>query len=164
MNASLRNLVLATLLLAPACAHEASSTFAEPPCPYASANDGTQSYDLLCRDPVARQVKVKHILIGWKDLAKPGQPMDPRAEQRTYPEAQALARELLKQLRGGAPIEPLMDKYSEDPGSAHNGMAYDASPDAQLVSPFKALAVRLHVGEAGIVQSNYGLHVIQRVP
>lgn len=32
-----------------------------------------------------------------------------------------------------------------------------------LVSPFKALSLRLNVGEVGVVKSTFGLHVIQRV-
>ena len=133
-------------------------------CPYASANDGTQSYDILCSDPIATHVKVKHILIGWKDMSTSTQrPMDPRAAQRTYADAQKLARDLLQQLNSGAAIEPLMAKYSEDPGSAQSGAAYDASPDAGLVSEFKALSLRLKVGQAGVVKSQFGLHVIQRV-
>jgi len=151
-----------------ACAHDqATPAGAGPgpfPCPYGAANDGTQSYDLLCREPVANQVKVKHILVGWKELSSPDHPRDPRADGRTYAEAQALARDLLHRLREGAPIEPLMGEYSEDPGSAHSGQAYDASPSAALVSEFKSLSLRLAPGEAGIVKSAFGLHVIQRVP
>jgi hypothetical protein len=155
--------VLALFSLA-GCAHEAAATVpAKPFCPYESANDGTQSYEILCREPVANKVQVKHVLIGWRELATPQRPLDPRATERSMPEAQELARQLLAQLRAGAPIEPMMDEYSEDIGSAHNGIAYDASPSAQLVMPFKALSLRLNVGEAGIVQSQFGLHVIQRV-
>lgn len=152
--------LLLTLLLA--CAHgpKKAEAYEPPPCPFADANDGTQSYELLCREPLANQVRVKHILIGWDALATPEHP---RAVSRTYPEAQQLARDLLKTLRAGTPIEPLMAKYSEDPGSAASGRAYDVSPSAALVWPFKSLSLRLNVGEAGIVKSDFGLHVIQRV-
>lgn len=164
MRASLRALwpVALGLSLLLACAHgpRKAETFEPPPCPFADAKDGTQSYELLCREPVANQVKVKHILIGWDELATPDHP---RPVSRTYAEAQQLARDLLKSLRSGTPIEPLMAKYSEDPGSAASGQAYDVSPSAELVWPFKALSLRLNPGEAGIVKSNFGLHVIQRV-
>ena len=153
----------AALLALGACAH-ATPPPAAAPCPYAQAHDGTQSYEILCTDPIAVHVKVKHILIGWAALAAPEHPVDPRAAARTKPQAQALARQLLAELRAGAPIEPLMARYSEDPGSARSGIAYDVSPGAQLVSPFKSLSLRLHPGEAGIVESAFGLHVIQRVP
>ena len=150
-----------------ACAHEAPpppppAKPATPYCAYASESDGTQSVDILCNDPIAVHVKVKHILVAWRELASPDRPLDPRAEQRSYADAQALARELLGRVRAGEAIEPLMDEYSEDPGSAHTGRAYDASPDAALVSQFKSLSLRLKPREAGIVKSAYGLHVIQR--
>ncbi len=157
-----RPLILAGLLLS-ACAHESAGPAAPSECPYADANDGTQSYAILCQDPVANRVKVKHILIGWRELATPDHPVDPRAAERSYPEAQALARELLQRLNAGAPIEPLMDEHSEDPGSNHSGRAYDASPDAALVSGFKSLSLRLQPHQAGIVKTAFGLHIIQRV-
>lgn len=160
-----RALLFVLLLpLLSACAHDSlaasAADSAVPACSYSDANDGTQSYDLLCREPVANQVSVKHILIGWKALSTPDHP---QKSERTYAEAQALARELLQKLRGGAAIEPLMEQYSEDPGSAQSGISYDVSPAAALVMPFKALSLRLNVGEAGIVKSEFGLHVIQRV-
>ena len=170
MAPSLRSLLGAALispLLVASCAHDPSSSApgADPaPCSYASANDGTQSYEILCRDPVANHVTVKHILLSWKDLANPDHPLDPRAADRTQASARELALELLAKVRGGAPIEPLMAQFSEDPGSAKTGQSYEVSPGAGLVSEFKSLSLRLQVGEAGIVQSAFGLHVIQRVP
>ncbi|MBS2029320.1 MAG: peptidylprolyl isomerase [Deltaproteobacteria bacterium] len=163
MNLALRLSILVGLLAISACAHDATTPDGSAACPYASANDGTQSYEILCTDPIATHVRVKHILIGWKDLPT-GRPLDARAQGRTYAEAQQLARDLLQQVRSGAAIEPLMAKYSEDPGSAQSGVAYEASPDASLVSEFKALSLRLKVGDSGIVKSQFGLHVIKRVP
>ena len=40
---------------------------------------------------------------------------------------------------------------------------YTATPEAGLVEPFKALALRLNVGEAGLVMTQYGWHIIVRV-
>ncbi len=56
-----------------------------------------------------------------------------------------------------------MSKDSEDPGSAKSGISYDVTTGAALVSTFKALSLRLQVGEAGIVQTQFGLHVIKRL-
>jgi len=133
------------------------------PCPSGIENDGVQSYDLVCREPVSNHTRVKHILIGWKELATPTHPVDPRAANRTYAQARELALSLLAKLRGGEAIDPLMKEYSEDAGSAQSGMVFDVRPDSGLVPSFKALGLRLNVGEAGIVQSEFGLHVIQRV-
>jgi hypothetical protein len=162
-SASAGPVLLCGALLWSACVHESSAPPVSPPCSYEAANDGTQSYEILCREPVSNHVKVKHILIGWKDLASVDHGPDSKASERTYAEAQALARELLQKLRSGAAIEPLMQQYSDDPGSASSGQAYDASPDAALVSAFKSLSLRLQIHEAGVVKTGFGLHVIQRV-
>ena len=58
----------------------------------------------------------------------------------------------------------LMKEYSEDPGSKDNARVYDVTPDAPMVEPFKNLSLRLKVGEAGLVKSPFGWHVIKRVP
>jgi hypothetical protein len=160
-----QRLVVAALLLA-ACAHEPASQATDGGaawCPYEEAKDGTQSYDTLCREPIANKVTVKHILIGWKELRTADHPREGPAAERTYAEAQELARQLLEKLRGGAAIEPLMAEFSEDPGSAKTGREYEVSPGSGMVSVFKSLSLRLNVGEAGIVKSEFGLHVIRRV-
>jgi hypothetical protein len=152
-------------LLLAACAHEPASAGAKGAawCPYEDAKDGTQSYETLCREPLANKVTVKHILIGWKELRTADHPREGPAADRSYPEAQELARQLLEKVRAGAAIEPLMAEYSEDPGSAKSGREYEVSPGAGMVSVFKSLSLRLNVGEAGVVKSEFGLHVIQRV-
>jgi hypothetical protein len=37
------------------------------------------------------------------------------------------------------------------------------SPEAQLVIEFKQLGLRLRIGEVGVVQSEYGFHIMKRV-
>jgi hypothetical protein len=120
--------------------------------------------DQLTRSPVTDKAKVKHVLIGWQDLADAYDGnLDPRAEKRTRADADKLAQELLARVRGGEAIEGLMAQYSEDPGSAANGDAYDVTADAAFVPEFKALALRLQIGEAGIAETQFGFHVIKRI-
>jgi parvulin-like peptidyl-prolyl isomerase len=57
----------------------------------------------------------------------------------------------------------LMKQHSEDPGSASSARAYAVSPDAQLVIEFKQLGLRLNVNEVGVVQSDFGFHIMKRV-
>ena len=122
------------------------------------------SVTILAREPVTDSAEVKHILIGWADLAEAYRgEMDERAAARSRAEADELAMVLLNRLRSGEEIEPLMAEYSEDPGSASTGRAYTATPDAGLVPPFKALSLRLEVGEVGLVMTRYGWHIIKRV-
>ncbi|MBN1946945.1 MAG: peptidylprolyl isomerase [Bradymonadales bacterium] len=122
------------------------------------------SQQILARDPVTDNAEVKHILIGWADLASTrGSQADPRAAARSREQADQLATALLLQVRAGDPIERLMAQYSEDPGSASTGESYTATPEAGLVPPFKELSLRLQVGEAGLVMTNYGWHIILRI-
>jgi peptidyl-prolyl cis-trans isomerase D len=118
---------------------------------------------ILAREPIANTASVKHILISWKDLADAfqGHP-DPRAAARTKAEAEALVRSLVKQLQDGADFDTVMKANSEDLGSASTGKAFTVTPDAGLVIEFRQLSTRLQVGEVGVVQSDFGFHIIKR--
>ena len=118
------------------------------------------SGDILAREPVANQAQVKHILISWKDIDSAS---DERAKKRTKADAETLVRSLVTQIKAGADFDMLMKQHSEDPGSASSARAYPVSPDAQLVIEFKQLSLRLNVGEIGVVQSDFGFHIIKRV-
>jgi parvulin-like peptidyl-prolyl isomerase len=125
-----------------------------PPAP-----DPLESADILAREPVTDKAKVKHILLAWKDMRA----RDPRAQKRDRATLDKLVADTVAKLKGGAKIEPLMKELSEDPGSAASGEGYDVTPDAGLVPPFKALSLRLNVGEVGVVKTDFGFHIIQRV-
>jgi len=128
-----------------------------PPSPVVSA-------DILEREPLANVAEVKHILISWKDLADQfGGRIDPRAANRTKEQAEAEIKSLVGQLKAGADFDALMKEHSEDRGSASSGIPFKVSPDAQLVIEFRQLALRLHVGEIGVCQSDFGFHIIKRL-
>lgn len=116
------------------------------------------SQDILLREPIANTAQVKHILIGWK-----GTDPDPRADKRTKAEAEGVVKGILAQLKGGADFDAMMKQYSEDPGSAATAKAYTVTPDAQLVIEFKQLGLRLQLDEVGVVESDYGFHIMKRV-
>jgi parvulin-like peptidyl-prolyl cis-trans isomerase-like protein len=118
------------------------------------------SNDILAREPLANSAMVKHILIGWNDGGD--QPHDQRAQKRTKKDAEDQVRALMTQIKGGADFDALMKQWSEDPGSAGSARAYAVAPDAQLVIEFKQLGLRLKVGEVGVVQSDYGFHIMKR--
>jgi peptidyl-prolyl cis-trans isomerase D len=122
------------------------------------------STEILARDPKSSRTRVKHILLGWKDLAGAygDGDMDPRAAGRTKAEAEAAVKSLMTQIAGGADFDTLMTAHSEDPGATVNPDGYWVSPDAQLVLEFRQMGLRLHVGEVGVVQSEYGFHIIKR--
>jgi len=122
------------------------------------------SQDIMAREAAANHTKVIHILIGWKDLADAYDGhIDPRAAARTKAQAEDLVRSILGQLKAGADFEALMKEYSEDSASADSGIPIPVSPDAHLVIEFRLMGLRLNVGEIGVVQSDYGFHIMKRV-
>ena len=121
--------------------------------------DSLDSADILKREPVTKKAKVKHILLGWTE----NHTDDPRGTKRTRPELEKLVKDTVAKLKKGDKIEPLMAELSEDPGSAKSGQSYDVTPDAGLVEPFKNLSLRLNVNEVGVVKTQFGIHIIQRV-
>lgn len=137
-------------------AAKAPAHAATEPAVHASA---VVSADILAREPNTNVAQVKHILIGWSGL----EPHDTRADKRTKADAEAQVRALLEQLAGGADFDALMKQWSEDPGSAESGRAYRVSPDAQLVIEFRQLGLRLKVNEVGVVESDFGFHIVKRV-
>jgi parvulin-like peptidyl-prolyl isomerase len=121
--------------------------------------DSLESADILARQPVTQKAKVKHILLGWTAAHTD----DPRGIKRDRATLEKLVKDTVDKLAKGAKIEPLMAELSEDPGSAKAGTSYDATPDAGLVPPFKNLSLRLNVKEVGVVKTDFGIHIIQRV-
>jgi len=129
-----------------------------------AAESSVISNDILAREPVANTASVKHILISWSDLADAfGGRLDPRAAKRSKADAEAEVRSLIKQLQGGADFDALMKAHSEDTGSASSGRAFTVTPDAQLVIEFRQLSLRLNPGEFGVIQSDFGFHIIKRI-
>src|ERR1700756_5767368 len=78
------------------------------------------------------QVKVSHILI---KTPIPGP--DGKGDEKGVAEAQRRAEDLLKQLKGGAKLEDLARKYSEDPGSAKEGGSLGWIGRGQTVPEFE---------------------------
>jgi len=120
--------------------------------------DSLESADILKREPTTKSAKVKHILLGWADVHAE----DERGKKRTRAELEKLVKDTVAKLKKGDKIEPLMSELSEDPGSSKDGKSYDVTPEAGLVPPFKALSLRLKVGEVGVVKTDFGIHIIQR--
>lgn len=128
------------------------------------ATPGVLSEDILAREPISNTATVKHILISWSDLADAFQGhLSERAAKRSRADAEAEVRSLIKQLQDGADFDTLMKASSDDPSSAKSGQAFTVTPDAGLVIEFRQLSLRLHTGEVGVCQSDFGFHIIKRV-
>lgn len=103
------------------------------------------------------QAKVSHILIKTP-LAGP----DGKVDEKGVAEAQRRAEDLLKQLKGGAKLEDLAKKYSEDPGSAKQGGSLGWIGKGQTVPEFEKVAFSLPKGQiSDLVKSSYGFHIIR---
>jgi parvulin-like peptidyl-prolyl isomerase len=138
-----------------------SGSAAAVPQPASDNAVDLDSKDILARTDVAKEVTVKHVLIGWKDLAAA---RDPRAQKRDNAEAAKLAKDVLAQLKAKPDaIADLIKQYGEDPGMA-TGDSYTVKADTPFVPEFKNLAMRLKINEAGIVKTSFGYHVIERLP
>ena len=133
----------------------------------ATSGPSVESRTILARPQATKRAEVTHILLGYSWLASKyrqmGMSLDPRAEKRNETATEQLAQQLLSRIERGELIEPLMKEFSEDPGSAANGQSYTVDPGSQMVEEFKDLALRLSPGEAGIVKSAFGYHVMKRI-
>ena len=121
------------------------------------------SADIMAREPLSNTAQVKHILIGWKELADQYQGrIDARAGKRSKVDAETTVKSLVGQIKAGGDFDTLMKANSEDTGSAATGRPFTVTPDAQLVIEFRQLSLRLKVGEVGVCESDYGFHIIKR--
>lgn len=97
-------------------------------------------------------VKAQHILVKVEQDAKPQEDAA----------ALAKAKEILKELNGGADFAKLAEKYSDDPGSKERGGDVGFFARDRMVPEFSAEAFRLQPGETGgPVRSQFGYHIIR---
>lgn len=130
------------------------------------ATGEVESTNILARTPLTGTADVQHVLISWNaqtELYARRGGQDPRGAARSQEDADTLARRIQQQAKDGKDFADLMEKYSEDPGSAKSGRSYTVTADAMYVEPFKNLALRLHPHETGIVRSDFGYHIMYRV-
>ncbi len=121
------------------------------------------------RDDEPEQVRVQHILIGFKKKV-PGKELD-----RTKKEAETLAEELARRARAGEDFDALVREYTDDryPGIYLLGNDPDIAPPGgyargAMAANFGKVAFELAVGEIGIANYHpgncpYGYHVIKRL-
>jgi hypothetical protein len=121
------------------------------------------SWDILEREPVANEVQVRHILIGWKDLEEAyGGQLPDSARARTRTDAETEIKSLMGQLKAGADFNTLMREHSEDTGSAASDTPITVTPEPPLAIEFRQLSLRLQPGEIGVCQTEFGFHIIRR--
>lgn len=101
-------------------------------------------------------VSARHILITFNNGQQGNQ------SQRTIADARALADSLLEVINNGTtPFDSLVTEFSEDPGSIADGGLYEMFPPKQMVGPFENFAFQNEPGTTGIVQTQFGFHIME---
>ena len=78
-------------------------------------------------------------------------------------EGEELAKELLERAKSGEDFDALIAEYSTDPGAESNPDGY-VFTEGEMVKPFEETVKGLKENEFGICESDYGYHVILRLP
>ena len=117
--------------------------------------NGSQCISRMIARKGNSSAKASHILLAYK-----GAPQS--AATRTKEEAQALANNLLAQAKANpGNFAMLAMTNSDDPGSKNNGGVYDNITPGQMVPKFNDFVFNNTVGTMGVVETDYGFHVIQ---
>ena len=99
--------------------------------------------------------KASHILLAYQ-----GAPQS--TATRTKEEAKALANDLLTQAKANpGNFAMLAMTNSDDPGSKNNGGEYDNITPGQMVPQFNDYVFNNAIGSIGVVETDYGFHVIK---
>lgn len=105
------------------------------------------------------KITAKHILFMTVD-SQTNQPFDDAKKA----EIKKTAEETLEKIKNGADFDSLMNELSEDPGLAQNPDGYTFGK-GEMVAPFEEAAFALGENEvSAIVESDFGFHIIKRVP
>lgn len=101
--------------------------------------------------------KVSHILIAYKGAMQAAPSV-----KLTKEEAKAKAESLLAQVNANpASIAMLAMMNSDDQGSKQNGGVYDNVAPNQMVKPFNDFLFNNPVGKTGVVETDFGFHVMK---
>ena len=102
-----------------------------------------------------QKVDASHILITYQGSSAPG-------STRTKEEAKAKAEEILAKVQANpASFAALAMMETEDPGSKNTGGKYEGINKGQMVKPFDEFIFANPVGKIGLVETNFGYHIIQ---
>ncbi len=104
--------------------------------------------------PGTAGASVKHVLISTQE--KEGE------EPVNVEEKRALAEEILAKAKAGEDFDALVAEYNEDPGQTEEGYTFGPG---EMQKAFEEAAFALGVDEiSDIVETNYGYHIIKRIP
>ncbi len=109
--------------------------------------------------------RAKHILVEKPEEAAEGEEAAEAATEAAEEgkTGKELADELLERAKNGEDFDAMVAEYSTDPGSESNPDGYIFT-DGEMVKEFEDCVKSLEPGEFGICESDYGYHIIQKLP
>jgi len=125
----------------------------------ASAVEAPYGYVIARRCPVEK-AHGAHILVRYT-----GAKRAPEEMKRTMDQARTIANDIYqKVIVPGSDFAALAKKYSED-GSSETGGDIGSPGRGRLAVPFEQTLFSMHPGDiSGVVESEYGFHIIKRLP
>ena len=102
------------------------------------------------------KVKASHILISWEGTQVPN-----KKEKRTKEQAKAKADGLLAQAQANPGIFMMLAMSNSDDSSAQQGGDLGFFGPNQMVKPFNDFAFGNPIGKIGLVETQFGYHIIQ---
>ena len=117
--------------------------------------NGSQCLSILIERKANASARASHILIAYS-----GAPQS--TSTKTKEEAQSFANDLLAQAKANpSNFAALAKANSEDPGSKDNGGEYDNITPGQMVPTFNDFVFNNSVGSIGLVETDFGFHIIK---
>lgn len=101
------------------------------------------------------QAKASHILISWEGTQVPN-----KKEKRTKEEAKAKAESLLAQAKANPGMFMMLALTNSDDSSAQQGGDLGYFGPGQMVKPFNDFVFNNPIGTIGLVETQFGYHVI----
>jgi len=102
------------------------------------------------------KAKASHILISWEGTQVPN-----KKEKRTKEQAKAKADGLLAQAQANPGMFMLLAMSNSDDSSAQQGGDLGFFGPGQMVKPFNDFAFGNPIGKIGLVETEFGYHIIQ---
>ena len=102
------------------------------------------------------KVKASHILISWEGTKVPN-----KKEKRTKEQAKAKAEGLLAQAQANPGMFMMLAITNSDDSSAQQGGDLGYFSQGQMVKPFNDFVFSNPVGKIGLVETEFGYHIIQ---
>lgn len=99
--------------------------------------------------------KASHILISYEGTQVPN-----KNQKRTKEQAQAQAQVLLQQVLANPSSFPMVAYTNSDDSSAQQGGDLGYFSKGQMVKPFNDFVVNNTVGKIGLVETDFGFHII----